>query len=274
MEFPKKVLFSKQGRLTTHLFPNLYSGCTRPRVPSSPLVSALELIKLRDSEENQGGVLVKCPAPSSSFKTFSREQYSFTQRNRSNSPAATRYSPKTEILFSRSDRAPQYRRPHRSPRKKPVIFLPPCVDSSLNCEFSSRKEASSHFGVLSKSLKRTVSSVVDYEEQRQLKELQLASVPERSLRRALAPDFSLMTERRPLVEPPTHSCSPFSYPTSYTISSNKRPSAVDFRKMSERKPARPALAVPYYDANREMTLPRLNRAILSFAKTMGRTPTT
>lgn len=292
MELPKSTLYSKQGKASSHLHPNLYKKPKqRPQPkPSEPvdvaeigsMIQVLEKQRLIE-ETNFSNKPVR---PTSSFTAVSRDQHDFAFRNRTGAPKVGYYNPKYTTILPTRGKIPRIIKSSPSPRSK-MIFLPSCLDEELNCSFpksSTHKESQkimiktcSTFQKYDDRLNRTVSFIRDFDEkllEKEEKEGNEVPIPEKFQKKSRAPlELDKQKPRDEFVketDPPHALRFDFDNADTPNHTRTRRTRTVSFHKMLGRSEFfEDKINLGFYDKE-ELTLkPKL---VLEFNKLLPRKP--
>jgi hypothetical protein len=249
-------MFSRQGKAINHIFSTYFAN---------PIKRPEPVEKSQDDQLNTSQI--KPQNMSSSFKAISREQYDFTQRDRTKSPRVTFYNPKWQMTRPRSAQGPKIK---QSPTKSRVkkIFLPKCVSKELVCMYPSRIDDTNLPGPFIEKLKRTMSNLRDYSEKTEEKKKdfqeELAKTKESWVL------FDNQLDRKDFVtdkDPPNAERFNFSPPESLNYSKNKKVSSFLMSKGTSRKELfEPGVTLGPYDKDEEKLMPRLNNSFVEFGK--------
>ena len=273
---PSDVLFSRQGKATTHMYTEFSKGPKKRPPPKtfepvklSDLKSMLhDLEKNRLEEENQAK---NKPKPlTSSFRAISRDSYSFAFRNRTDSPKVGNYSPRFAVVEPRATHTYKLVN-HTSVPKERVVFVPSCFDH-LSCSFPNRKTED-----INKHTKRNTLSLTQYNNFIEEKQKTDTTIPKKVTERLILPlAFDIQRPRQEFVkesDPPNEKRFDYIDNNSPISTKHSKVPSLPFSKFLPRKELfEEKLSLPPYEANKEVTQRRLSTSILNFSKMTSRKP--
>lgn len=289
MEKPQPaIMCSRQGKATVHMHCILFKGHKRKaRTHSEDNGDDKSLNEMLADLEKQRLDDEKCSKnvkPSSTFRSISRDQHEFANRNRTNSPRVGKYEPKYHHGKPRTDLAIRFSVSRTTPKTKRIL-VPSCFNNSLDCSYPngfyrSKQDADQVSSPESppkayRVFRHTMSDFQDYERMVEDREKQLTPVvdkPKLNLKSAL--EFNKQIDRPQFVkssDPPNAERFAYMEPTSLVISKNKRSRAVNMSTYRERQELFGTCEnSSIYEDCKEKLIPKLSRMVIPFDKVIGR----
>lgn len=245
-------LQSRTGKASNHLYNNLYANFSSPikSKPDSPSIESITdpyplnpsptLKSVKPSTRKHKKLPDKTTAV---FKSVTRKDKINSIYNKPASLDPGWYHPKFELVFRRSNRAPEFKAETKTKSNKKLL-LPYCMEQNLECRYTQmhHTECSIKTNELYSTLDLIRRSPIEFEKydellERKSRDLSLGFGSKTSPRIPNLVDFNKQTSRS--FKEKGANPERFNYipSTSPIISSNKRTISVDFQKMPKRSTA-------------------------------------